>query len=336
MSEIIVSNVTTDLGQQWADAVHLWLDALGADTTRRAYREAWQDLLTFIGDVPPWRVGRSDLARWVADMRSRKLSPCTRNQKVAAISSLYIYAMSEYTITSADDREVPLHYFNPASGKSLRAHINPYGKVRPMTVDEVKQLLAVIDRSTLQGLRDYALFLCYLFTARRNSEIRKLTWENIERAGSQVFYKWSGKGKTNQRHEMAMPAYQAICEYLQARGVLETIEQHDFIFTGLVDNANRLPVVETYDPDKPLSMRMIGKLLKTYLKKARLDHKTIHVHTLRHTAAYLRRLAGDDLESISRLLSHSSLAITQIYLTSVEGHTDTSWQKVGELIGVKT
>jgi len=332
MTEIIAIN-TPDRGRQWTEAFHLWLASLRSDSTRRAYKSAWQDLLGFLGDVQPWRIGRSDISRWVAHLHARGLSKCSCNLKLCGISSFYIYCMTEYTIITEDGLEVPLHSFNPAAGKSLRSRINPYGKACSMSLDEVKRFLGAIDRRTLQGLRDYALFLCYLFTARRNSEIRKLRWGDIELVDGRVWYKWSGKGKTEQRHEIAIPAYQAICNYLKAADTFETIEVNDFIFTSLTQNARRLPCARDYDSDLPLSMREVGKLLKTYCRKAGLDATKYHPHSLRHTAAFLRRRAGDDLETVSRMLSHSSLAITQIYLHSVEGQEDKSWQKVHELLG---
>ena len=79
---------------------------------------------------------------------------------------------------------------------------------------------------------------------------------------------------------------------------------------------------------------MINKLVKRYAYRAGLDPRRITVHTLRHTAAMLRKQAGEDVEAISRFLNHSNLSITQIYLHQVEGATDTGWQKVEALLGL--
>ncbi len=58
------------------------------------------------------------------------------------------------------------------------------------------------------------------------------------------------------------------------------------------------------------------------------------VHILRHTAARLRRDAGESIEAVSQFLDHSSLAVTTVYLRRLEGQTDESWAKVAEAIGV--
>jgi integrase len=58
------------------------------------------------------------------------------------------------------------------------------------------------------------------------------------------------------------------------------------------------------------------------------------VHIFRHSAAKLRRNAGESVEDVSRFLDHSSLAVTTVYLRRLEGQEDRSWAKVAQAIGV--
>ena len=44
----------------------------------------------------------------------------------------------------------------------------------------------------------------------------------------------------------------------------------------------------------------------------------------RHTAAKLRRDAGESVEAVSAVLDHSSLAVTTVYLRRLEGVEDRS------------
>jgi integrase len=325
-----------DRMKSWTDAFELWMNSLRSDNTRRAYRKAWNDFLTFTKRMP-WTIGKTDVSKWIDDLRARGLSDCTRQQRLAALSSFYNYTNNDYTIIRPDGREVSLFETNPASGKSLRPKVSPYGKAIYLSHDEARAFLRAIKRSNVQGLRDYALFLAYLFTGRRNSEIRLLRWGDFEFNGGRVWYRWSGKGKKDKRNELPTPVWEAIKAYLKAAGRLETMKETDYIFTALSDRATRLPNVDktTFDPTRQaLSMREVGRLLKVYCKRAGLDPKKVHVHTLRHTAAMLRKEAGDDVEKISSFLAHSSLAITQIYLHTVEGQKDESWAKVETLLGL--
>ena len=71
---------------------------------------------------------------------------------------------------------------------------------------------------------------------------------------------------------------------------------------------------------------------RRYLEKAGLQPSGLHV--LRHSAAKLRRDAGESIEDVSRFLDHSSLAVTTTYLRRLEGQEDLGWGKVAEAIGL--
>ena len=58
------------------------------------------------------------------------------------------------------------------------------------------------------------------------------------------------------------------------------------------------------------------------------------VHILRHSAARLRRDAGESVEMVSAFLDHSSLAVTTTYLRRLEGVEDDSWERIAEALGV--
>ena len=200
-----------------------------------------------------------------------------------------------------------------------------------------------------------------MITGRRNSEIRTLKWGDFEvetlpssklncveplsavepgdGAGGEgkVWYRWNGKGK-ERRDECPHSLWKAINAYLNAADRLETITPDDYIFVALNNNASRLPNVRSSGScsfveqncqagakRQPLTARFVGRLLKRYALRAGLDPRRITVHTLRHTAAMLRKEVGEDVEAISHFLNHSSLSVTQIYLHRIEGQEDTAW-----------
>ncbi len=72
--------------------------------------------------------------------------------------------------------------------------------------------------------------------------------------------------------------------------------------------------------------------LRRYLRAAGLPASGVHF--FRHSAAKLRRDAGESVEEVSRFLDHSSLAVTSIYLRRLEGDRDNTWQQVAEAIGL--
>ena len=72
--------------------------------------------------------------------------------------------------------------------------------------------------------------------------------------------------------------------------------------------------------------------MRRYFKNAGLPPAGVHI--LRHSAAKLRREAGESVEQVSRFLDHSSLAVTTVYLRQLEGDRDTAWQQVAMALGI--
>lgn len=309
--------------QQWLEASELFLASRNSANTRAAYRLAIKDLLA-TSELAPWQIDRPDVQRWVEDLRRRKLTANSIRLKVSAISSFFQYLQDEFNLVES----------NPAAGKSLRPKVNPYRNSRYLSIDEAKALLDAIPQDTARGLQDRAIFITFLYTGRRNSEVRQLRWGDINKRGDQVTYTWSGKGKARE-DELPEPAYNAILHYLFAAGRMP-LDDREYLFCPLSDFAANLPTVEeeSWTRERPLSPEEINRRLKYYAQKAGLRSEKLSVHSLRHTAAMLRKEAGDDVGSISSFLNHSSLAVTQIYLHDLEGRRDHSWQKVQELLGV--
>ncbi len=71
---------------------------------------------------------------------------------------------------------------------------------------------------------------------------------------------------------------------------------------------------------------------RRYLQLAGLAPTGLHI--LRHTAAKLRRDAGESIEAVSAFPDHSSLAVTTVYLRRLEGEADRTWGQVAAAIGV--
>ncbi len=72
--------------------------------------------------------------------------------------------------------------------------------------------------------------------------------------------------------------------------------------------------------------------LQRYFRLAGLPPAGVHI--FRHSAAKLRRDAGESVEDVGRFLDHSLLAVTTVYLRRLEGQEDKGWGKVAAAIGV--
>ncbi len=322
--------VSEDLRARWNQAIELWLASRRSASTRRSYAAALQDILSATTRAP-WEITRADVIRWAGELRQRGLAENTIAQRLAGLSSFYRFTLDEFEGLAGS---------NPAASRAIRPHLSPYGKAVWLSPEESRALLSAIRAEAgnatgirhARALRDYALFLGYLMTGRRNSEWRQARWGDFIQRGSGRMLRWSGKGKTDQLLALPGPVWTALRAYLAAAADLRAAQglpaepgANEYVFTWLRGSLAQRP---------PLCSREVGRLLKRYCRLAGLNSKAIHVHTLRHSAAMLRKEAGDGIEDISYFLSHSSVAITQIYVHSLEGRQDRSWGRVADLLGL--
>jgi len=189
---------------------------------------------------------------------------------------------------------------------------------RGLNADEVRRLLAVVP-DTVAGRRDRALLLVFVLTGRRRTEVIGLSAGDISVEGETAFYAYRGKGGKRGRRELPRPAYEAISRTLADAGKdLATMAPDESLWQAGAR------------PEGITSGTFYGRF-RRYLAAAGLTPTGLHV--LRHTAAKLRRDAGESVESVSAFLDHSSLAVTTVYLRRLEGVEDRAWREVAAAIG---
>jgi site-specific recombinase XerD len=305
--------------------MELFLRTRGSENTRRAYERALVSLARTDGIlVQEGMIGSKVVANWVADMESAGLADTTINQRLAAVSS-YCRFLEDMGISAQAPRL-----------RQLRRQVNPYGKSGYLRVEQVRALLGVIERETIQGSRDYALLLMFLATGRRSTEIRTLKWGDFSVDAGKCFYRWRGKGKKGGVRECPWEVWEAIIEWLTRSGRLVHLDEGDYIFTAIRGNARRLPkVLDTWEPGTTaLAMQTVSQILRRYARKAGIQGR-VHVHMLRHSAAMLRKSVGEDVLSIQEFLGHSTAAVTQVYLHQLEVVQDVGWSKVRDILGIQ-
>jgi integrase len=183
----------------------------------------------------------------------------------------------------------------------------------------VRRLLAVVPDS-VAGRRDRAILLTLVLTGRRRTEVISLRAGDLTLEGETVFYVYRGKGNKRGRRELPRPASEAICATLADAGKeLATMAPDESLWQAAAR------------PEGVTSGTFYSRFRK-YLRMAGLAPTGVHV--LRHTAAKLRREAGESIEAVSAFLDHSSLAVTTVYLRRLESQGDTSWRQVAAAIGL--
>jgi integrase/recombinase XerC len=258
--------------------------------------------------LTPDRVKPADVLSFVHGIgrSGRTPSSTTVGARIACLSSFYRFLIRMGLVVSNPCDAVE----RPRATQSV---------ARGYSADEVRRLLAVVP-DTVAGRRDRALLLTFILTGRRRTEVISLTAGDISIEDQTVFYSYRGKGGKRGRRELPRPAYEALCATL-SDAALE-----------LASMAKGASLWQAGAGSRGVTSSTFYSRFRRYLAAAGFAPTGIHV--LRHSAAKLRRDAGESIESVSAFLDHSSLAVTSVYLKRLEGAEDRTWPTVAESIGL--
>ncbi len=152
-----------------------------------------------------------------------------------------------------------------------------------LTYEEIMRGVAAIDRSTLKGLRDYALILFLYAGGMRISEALAAQRSDIHEGWLRIRF---AKGQKERVVPLAPVAIEALEAYVAKESKLSTYLWLNY-------------------KGEPLSRVSAFKIVKKYLG--------VSPHVLRHSFATALILGGADLRVVQELLGHASLETTQIY-----------------------
>ena len=159
--------------------------------------------------------------------------------------------------------------------------------------EEAKKLIKQPNKRCPTGLRNKTMMSLMLHCGLRLSEIINLRPGSINLTKGKLRVE-SGKGSKDR--DLAIPEYltDLFDSWRKKR------PQSDFFFSTL--------------KGKKLSIRYLQQMVKRYAQKAGLS-KRISPHTLRHTYATQYYKQTKDIETLRRILGHSDISTTTIYIT---------------------
>ena len=267
--------------------------------TIAAYRDTFRLLLQFSADrtgTQPCRLDFSELdaplvgAFLVHLERDRRNSTRTRNNRLAAIHSLFSYAALHHPEHAATIQRV----------LAIPAKRFERNLVTFLTEPEADALLAACNRTTWTGRRDHTLLLLAIQTGLRISELTALTLSDVT-LGTGAHVHTIGKGRKERRTPLLPLTISVLKSWLAERGGSGTAA----LFPTITGNVLSRDALEHRLAVHVASARMTTPSLRT---------KTITVHTLRHTAAMRLLESGVDVTVIALWLGHEQVSTTNIYL----------------------
>jgi len=225
----------------------------------------------------------------------RKCSVATRNQRLAALRTLAAFI----------GERSPEHLFWCAQIRSIPFKKSGHRPVGYLEKDEIDALLAVPDRTSRLGSRDYAMLLLLYNTGARADEAAQLTVGDLRLHGqqekSQSFVQLRGKGNKIRFCPLWASTTAVLKELVAGRA------DEERVFLGRSARA--------------MTRFGVHDIVTRYAKLARgnrasLRHKRIGPHTIRHTTATHLLRAGVDINTIRAWLGHVSIDTTNIYAES--------------------
>lgn len=299
--------------------IAVWLDAKSKRTdsakTKRAYADTinqFRSLLQSAGldlDSEPAivaTIAQGYAGRSVSE--GKDVAGATFNQRLAILSSLYTYAHKHQVI---ERNPIGLVERRPTNHKDAAMPLDPF---------EAQTQLQAIDRTELQGLRDYVLLSVLLVTGRRASELANLRYGDIRFVGKKAGVTWTRcKGGKIMHDELPAHTSGALLSYLHKiyGRALSTLDRDTPIWVSC----------SRHNQGQPISAQAIADICLERLG-------TSKIHTTRHTFAVAMEQAGASLSDIGARLGHSDLKTTSEYMKRLHSAENAYASKLESLFGI--
>lgn len=161
--------------------------------------------------------------------------------------------------------------------------------------------------SSMESLRDYAIFNLMARTGLRDIEVSRALVEDIRLEQGQEVLWIQGKGRDSKDDFVILTpeALKPIKDYLKARG---KVKKDEPLFSSDSDR-NR---------GEALSTRSISRIIKNSMRAVGLDDSRLTAHSLRHTAISLSILGGASLQQAQAMARHTDSKTTLVYFHNLE------------------
>lgn len=213
------------------------------------------------------------------------ISPFTQARLLSGLRTFFAFLQIEY-----DRKDNPTELLeSPRLNRKIPSVLN---------IEEIDALIAAIDLSTLEGMRNKTILEVLYGCGLRVSELVTLKVSNLYL--DVEFIKVEGKGSK----ERLIPIGHQAIKYLKI--YLDEVRPHIPIQTGHED------IVFLNRRGKQLTRVMVFLIIKDLAKKIGLT-KPISPHTFRHSFASHLVEGGADLRAVQDMLGHESITTTEIY-----------------------
>lgn len=189
-----------------------------------------------------------------------------------------------------------------------------------LTSEQAKDVLNAISRTTVAGLRDYAIISLMLTTGLRTIEVARANVDDLRTLGNSTVLYIQGKGHDTKDDyvKITKPVEHAIRTYLKA----VQAQSDSPMFTSL-DNKTK---------GNRLTTRSLSRICKKYMVKAGYDSERLTAHSFRHTSVTLALLNGNTLEQVQQMARHKNINTTMIYNHALQKEKNPCYDSVSNAL----
>lgn len=259
------------------------------EKTVQTYTRALRQMFRYFAENGITRPQREDVISYRESLKASGHKPTTIQN--------YITATRLFFAWTGQERIYPNIAAHIKGAKLDKEHKKDY-----LTSRQVKTILSDIDRSTPQGVRDYAIIALMTTGGLRTVEVIRADVADLRALGDDTVLYIQGKGRDEKTEyiKLSAPVEAAIREYLKLRG--ETTPDAP-LFASMSNNSK----------GGRMTTRSISRIAKDSMIKAGYNSERLTAHSFRHTAVTLSLLAGKDLAEVQQFARHANIATTQIY-----------------------
>ena len=178
-----------------------------------------------------------------------------------------------------------------------------------LTEDEIKAILAAIDRDTAGGGRNYAIVWTLLDTGLRCSELTGLGFGDAHL--EEGYLRVLGKGNKERVAPIGVNSQRILLRYRDHFRPNPDVPGISNFFLSL--------------DGQPLSPNSILQILHRIGRRAKVTR--LHPHLLRHTFATRYLINGGDVFTLQRILGHTTLTMVNHYVQLASDHVMVQYRR---------
>ena len=225
-------------------------------------------------------------------LRNKRLSPYTLRGNYVTLNVFFNF-LEQQTILPD----------NPLK-RALKKPPLPKEKARTFKPSEVLQILNYYDKDSFVGMRNYAIMATFFGTGIRRSELLNLLVYDVDMDARLMVV--TGKGNKTREIPVTPKLLRILKQYLSVRQKLLSAKHTDCNYLFISQHGHRL------------SQDGLRTVYKKLQKDLHIEGRRFSSHTWRHSFAKNFLINGGDLFTLQKILGHSDIATTQVYVDWTE------------------